>query len=576
MKNCEAERGSTALIAGLSLLSVPVVVDLAVSGKNTPFRYFAADAFYAFTIARNFAETGIPSFDQIYPTNGFHPIWELLLGCLYKVCIRAGFAETVFLFLVVLVSVVFVSLGVLFIGRAFMKCCGGLPSSFALFPVGIYALAILPIWIYSTDVIGYKNPFEGPLPLYGTMWSFINGVESPLAIFFFGLLTLMFIQYQKATLGRCAVMGLVAGLLVLSRLDQVFIALPCALGFVIAVKSEGKGKFFAKSALFCVFCLVPIMVYLVINYAYAGSMMPVSGAAKTTFPMPTKENLYYLHVVLTRPFLDEFWLDMFYRQAQMILPACVAVFFCIWVLFRKSAVKNGIIDRILTLNAMEYFLLVTSVGVVCLAGYNFFFVRWNGPGHWYFPVSILHTTIIFLYIFQKAKNCRLPYTWKLAGCIALCLLVFFAFHRREQYHNRYAKFYFEEAEKIREFYKEYIPKIIENDDGIIAFSTGFPCMTGFGLALDREAFQYWKKGRLVELALERGFDRVASLVYKNYSGVKGEKKVDYIPNEPIDYSPEYVSEDGSFGIAKIISPQKKAISVSVLPKSNQNNEDRLR
>ena len=46
---------------------------------------FIDDAFYYLLIARNFAESGLPTFDGIHATNGFHPLWMLMLAAMYKV-----------------------------------------------------------------------------------------------------------------------------------------------------------------------------------------------------------------------------------------------------------------------------------------------------------------------------------------------------------------------------------------------------------------------------------------------------------------------------------------------------------
>ena len=45
---------------------------------------FIDDAFYYLLIARNFAQSGIPTFDGIHATNGFHPLWMLMLAAMYK------------------------------------------------------------------------------------------------------------------------------------------------------------------------------------------------------------------------------------------------------------------------------------------------------------------------------------------------------------------------------------------------------------------------------------------------------------------------------------------------------------
>lgn len=76
---------STRLVAlALALLAAYkgyAVYRLATRGIS----HFIDDAFYYLLIARNFAETGVPTFDGIHATNGFHPLWMLMLAAMYKV-----------------------------------------------------------------------------------------------------------------------------------------------------------------------------------------------------------------------------------------------------------------------------------------------------------------------------------------------------------------------------------------------------------------------------------------------------------------------------------------------------------
>ena len=43
-------------------------------------------------------------------------------------------------------------------------------------------------------------------------------------------------------------------------------------------------------------------------------------------------------------------------------------------------------------------------------------------------------------------------------------------------------------------YGDSPPRLIEYDDGIVAYATGFPTMSGLGLTLDREAHEAMEIG----------------------------------------------------------------------------------
>lgn len=42
--------------------------------------YIADDCYFYLVIARNLATTGQQTFSRVFPTNGFHPLWEYLLA----------------------------------------------------------------------------------------------------------------------------------------------------------------------------------------------------------------------------------------------------------------------------------------------------------------------------------------------------------------------------------------------------------------------------------------------------------------------------------------------------------------
>ena len=69
------------LILGLTgcIYVLPVLYDLLRHGWERIFTFFAADTFYYLTVARNFARIGLFSFDGEFPTNGFHPLWQVRL-----------------------------------------------------------------------------------------------------------------------------------------------------------------------------------------------------------------------------------------------------------------------------------------------------------------------------------------------------------------------------------------------------------------------------------------------------------------------------------------------------------------
>jgi hypothetical protein len=63
-----------------AILSITLAVAAIYSLKYFPNGFFEDDAYFIFQIASNLVNTGIPTFDGYELTNGFHPLWVLLLS----------------------------------------------------------------------------------------------------------------------------------------------------------------------------------------------------------------------------------------------------------------------------------------------------------------------------------------------------------------------------------------------------------------------------------------------------------------------------------------------------------------
>jgi hypothetical protein len=212
------------------------------------------DASYYMTTARNMAAGRGMTFDGIHPTNGFHPLWLLLLVPLFML---HGAPETM-LRLVVLLQGALLLIAFLLLYRAHSKLFS---------PRAALVCAILFVFLVAIPSV--------------------NGMESALfvllsvALFGYGLR----ISQAPRSRYRALCFGALLGVVVLSRLDMVFIALAllgCCMHYVIdrttrataltAIVFAGLG------------CCAVITPYLLFNETQFGSMMPISGALKSSFP----------------------------------------------------------------------------------------------------------------------------------------------------------------------------------------------------------------------------------------------------------------------------------------------------
>lgn len=541
--------------ASAALCGVPVVVDLLLSQRAAPFRYFTSDAFYYLNIARNFANTGLFSFDGVHPTNGFHPLWQLLVAFLYKACLVLHLNDLAYCYLVVLLGTAFLTLAVLILGRTISRTRGEVPTSFTLLPVGVYAFVLSPVWLFQQDVLGNVSPAEGPFPLYGTVWSYANGMESSLALLSFALLGLFWTRVSCASHRSALTMGLMGAFVVLARLDQVFIA-SSILGGVACrwIRSEREKAARHVILLGGSFAL-PVSLYLLLNVLYCGSAFPVSGASKLSFEHVGRANFHGLHSVVTVAMNSPYWLDRFFRLTQLVLPSLAAVAFLLGT-FRVVRTRPGLQLRRRVGDAFTGFVMATAIGVLALCVTIFLFTSVPAYGSWSLPVPVLFVSLAVLSLSppkEPSQSHAMPF---LAAYAGVCVLVFVTMQRQPEYHERYRRF-FQNREAVANHYAGHSPKVIEYDDGIIGFATHFHTLSAFNLATDKDLYDAIRGNRLLSLSRSRGYDRVASVTYLPSDG-DGDAALNVLSHAfrgdtsaKTTYSLEYFDASIPFAVARI-------------------------
>jgi hypothetical protein len=228
---------------------------------------FEDDAYYYLVIARNVAFGHGVTADSISATNGFQPLWMWLL--VPVAWLTSGDTARLLAAAQVLVVLIFcVSGGLL---SALMRARAGL----------------LPA-LLGTGVLLFPR-FLNVL---------LSGMESGVA----ALVTVLLIAelLRGGALERVeprasdARAGALLGLLLLARLDSVFVALACAAAVALAGLTSGASPLGARIARtarkeLALFWPTVLLVapYLVWNWVGFGHLVPISGALKTSHSQPT-------------------------------------------------------------------------------------------------------------------------------------------------------------------------------------------------------------------------------------------------------------------------------------------------
>ncbi len=506
--------------AVVALTAYPPAMSIHLEGVLGAFRYFAADTFYYLAVAVRSGDAAFYTFDGVHPTNGFHPFWQYTLTWAFRAFELTAPQQVLF---VAWTSIALVATGTGLFALAALRLTGRPALALLACVPGIYAV-----------VVPAFNPH------HATQWSFANGMESPLSVFFFGVLVLALVSRPLLDASRAASLVIVSSLLTcvtLSRLDDVFLFVP----FLLLVAGSASDVH-TRARRLAIASFVPTLAigaYLLYNASYAGTLLPSSGGAKSQPLWALARNAYASFTTLA-PFADPLgrayvsWQSEAWRVAQMVVPAGVGVWWLVVHGWEGAAAKTvrARCDRVIS---------VLSLYVVVKCGYNFAMVGLWNQGQWYYPLCIMTANLIAVVwlgrlmdehveALPSAAPANRPRAlleraprWirgRVGVLVALAFVLVsandFVELKRHGRHQSPNHAFWAERVATRAKLEAVCPGcgVLSFDDGIVAFALdGVPTMNGLGLVLDSEGAQALADGGLLDLAWQRGHRLFVSVNY---------------------------------------------------------------
>jgi hypothetical protein len=482
------------------VIYAPLVLWLSARSRSAsvlaPIQFFTSDTFYYLSIARHSITSSFYTSDGLYPTNGFHPLWGFLLTKLFSL---PAFASQLDLqiFLTFGLSLALTALGMMFFGLVVYHLTENASVSLLASVPGFYYLIFAPL-----------------IPNYNSTWAYINGMESPLSIFWFGLLLYMLVNKNLLPDQRwwaTAVLSILMTLVIFSRLDDVFLLLPFwALLFLF---SNSRKQAFGRLAIAMGIPLVALLAYMMFNYSYTGSAMPVSGLIKNGNWLSV--NLIFFITSFFPIQLAQYnpiWSEASMRSLQTVIPALAAVLW-IFIWGKNQNWKAIPRDTNTIISALAVYVVIKGV-------YNLVLVYLMGQGHWYYSISIMVFNLIVAVVVAgllKGITSQRQRTLLAVASLSLVILLgnTFIYNKiHSEYNLGYYKFWLQK-DSVNEALTALDPdlKVVEYDDGILSYLLDAPAMNGFGFTLDKEAAQMQTDGRLLELAYQRGYRTIAVMSY---------------------------------------------------------------
>lgn len=480
----------------------------------TAFRYFAVDTFYYLGVAERSAGAGMYTFDGEHRTNGFHPLWQYFLTYSFRIfgLVDSQASQIAFAFGA---SILFAALGCGFVAMTVWRLTRSLPLSLFIVAPGPYFIL--------TRLHGMGNH-------YGSMWSYINGMESPFTIFFFGailfLLATRFVADEALSRRDAFVLGVLGGLMTLSRLDDIFIFFGLLVAFIAFAEDKKSVERFLRAGIMLAPAGVLVCGYILFNLVTMGIPMPVSGIAKAGLAifaniLDSIQMFIPFDLATESPFR---YVDMTWRALQTCLPAALALLVIVPIVQRLRADRE---TALFSLGPAQKLLFVVGIYIVIKALYNTINVKFVHQGHWYYPAAVIYANLVMIIglraIWESAVRAELPTTR--GPLISIVILLFIAFatiqftnlKRTDSYQLNLYRAWKSGPEIAQTLRGRYDGKgIIEFDDGILSYAMKTPAMSGLGFTLDREAFEAKERGELLKVAYDRGYRVFVSMQYAEY------------------------------------------------------------
>lgn len=500
------------ILFSLVITLLPAVAIFLNLGSYASFYFLTGDAYLYLGIAEN-SNGGYYSFDGEEPTNGFHPLWQFILwaaNLIYTDQIQLmNFSAWATIFLVLI--------GVLTLGFAIARMTGSW-------------------WLATLATPGVYFLFVGQGIQNLSVWNFFSGMEAGLVFTITGLiaLTISYMKADETRLSRWIILGTLFGILMLARLDEVFV--PLLVGLVwLFWEPRGFVQKLPRFVLLGVPAAVMLVAFWLYNLSNLGMLMPISGAAKGEGALIS--SIWVTLAVFIGPLVDlreaftsytaahSALYGASFRVAEVIFPAIASVFFVI------------IIRRNFRDSSWAPYVVGLCAGVVAKSIYNFLFVNYWHQSDWYFgfacAVITLATALVIAPTIHKLRETNFVAFFFVATLVALVSL----FQASQRYYSKTLDN--NAAERIafwdsRQVTEDKInaaspgSKIIEFGDGMLNYAFKRPVRHGFVFAGDPDSLTALQTQSLLSDAFNDGYSILSSYEYLRWPEASVTKTSDEI------------------------------------------------
>jgi hypothetical protein len=397
-------------------------------------KFTSDDSFFYLKTAQNLANGLGSTFDGINPTNGYHPLWTLILWILFKVAKLFGvLSEEILLRLVFILTTI----------------------------LNFITLHLLSKLINNADSFGI-NFIRVSLLLIPFCLFYLIGLEPQIFLLLLSLLIFLFLDllYGNWSRKKYFLISFIISLLFLARIDLFWYVLLSIIIYLFVNRIDLLKKFLS----FLIIPATTIVIYLLLNKLLFDDFFPISSKYKLSFDIT--DNLKFFPTPLKNP------IDI------MVL---VLIFFSgiyFYISNKKSQLSNFL--------AVVFF---TYIGSLVFLVVNYL-INHNGVREWYYMYSLFPALILLGASLERFNSQKLIFT-----LLVLLNFIYFLIFRANYYNHDSAYYY---SKKLKEITSDNDIIYQVDYSGIVSFFSSRKIINGDGLINSKEYYDMIKVGNLKE------------------------------------------------------------------------------
>ena len=492
-----------------------VVAIVEILPFNYLLNYSLDDSYFYIKTALNFAKGLGITFDGINQTNGFHPLWFLLLSLFYYMAnLFCDYnTETIYR-----LTFIFTLLICIINGAVLYKIY-----------CRVYKNNVFYLWVITI--------------LLSSVLSFVTfiGFESQLLCLLFSVYIYLFISPRKCNLFFVLLRAFILGLVFITRLDFIVFLLPLVIyeEYNNNIKVYGQ-KRYKIIVSYILICILPIVIYLILNYVIFNNIDTISSRIKF---VPSFITLFH--------------------NAEIILKNKLKILFLVIALLPIILIiYNGNFNKTMLGKDQYYSLLNKAYYSSILLLFAHIVTNIMGDCEWYYNFPLYLVVLIILREYHHNK-------------MILRVILGIAFATVIFYYSFFRVYYFNSS-GVYDYAKAIKEKTNENDiiyqvdwSGVVGFYSERKIINGDGLINSYEYLNYIKNNMVEQYLIAKNVNYYSTFSW--VAIVKGDWIVDdksYFTNNIFKYPASQIvlkknyntggllkNSTGTFYLIKIIKKQ---------------------